>query len=246
MIRRLTLTIALLITACAQANEPQYIAVAPTIDGTPTDAAWAQAEWREMSEVIIGSNLAPEDFNGRYKLIWNESALFLLAEIRDDVLIDTHADPLAQYWDDDALEIFIDADASGGEHLYDYNAYAYHIALDNQAVDIGPFLSDDDRDNGRRHVRTFSEHINAQWKRSLDTPHLIYWEVAITVHGEDPDVPVQLKHGHTLGFMLSYCDADDATGRQHFIGDVDIAAVNGDRNRGYIDASVFRPITLQK
>ncbi|MEO0575959.1 MAG: sugar-binding protein [Pseudomonadota bacterium] len=246
MIRRFALTLALLTAACVQADEPRYVAVAPTIDGLPTDAAWAQSQWRQIDDVIIGSDLAPDDFDGRYKLLWNESGLFLLAEIRDDILIDTHADPLAHYWDDDALEIFIDADASGGEHLYDYNAYAYHVALDNQAVDIGPFRSKQDRENGRRYVRTFPEHIESRWQRSLDDPHLIYWEVAITVHGEDADAPVQLDHGHTLGFMLSYCDADDATGRQHFIGDVDIAAVDGDRNRGYIDASVFRKITLQK
>ena len=32
--------------------------------------------------------------------------------------------------------------------------------------------------------------------------------------------------------------------REHFIGDVDVEPVNGDRNRGYIDASVFGTIHL--
>ena len=50
---------------------------------------------------------APEsgDFSGRYKLRWNKDALYLLAEIQDDHLSDTYANPLERYWDDDCLEI---------------------------------------------------------------------------------------------------------------------------------------------
>jgi hypothetical protein len=48
-----------------------------------------------------------------------------------------HRDPLVQYWDDDCLEIFLDEDFSGGDHQYNHNAFAYHVSLDNQAIDIG-------------------------------------------------------------------------------------------------------------
>ena len=50
--------------------------------------------------------------------------------------IDQHADPKYFYWDDDCLEIFIDEDAFGGDHEFNYNAFAYNVALDNQIVDI--------------------------------------------------------------------------------------------------------------
>ena len=43
------------------------------------------------------------------------------------------------------MEIFIDADAGGGDYLHNYNAFAYCISADNQAADMGPFLSDEDR-----------------------------------------------------------------------------------------------------
>ncbi|MEM1412690.1 MAG: hypothetical protein AAGH19_10070, partial [Pseudomonadota bacterium] len=43
---------------------------------------------------------------------------------------------------------------------------------------------------------------------------------------------------------LGYCDADSPAGREHFVGDVDIEPVDGDRNRGYIDADVFATIHL--
>ena len=47
-----------------------------------------------------------------------------------------------------------------------------------------------------------------------------------------------------LGLLVAYCDADGPEGREHFMTDVEIAPVNGDRNRGYIDAGVFGRITL--
>lgn len=204
-----------------------------------------------------GSLPSKEDFSARYKLVWTADHLYLLAEITDDVLYDSHPDPLDSYWDDDALEIFIDADASGGDHLHNYNAFAYHIALDNQSVDMGPFMSEQDRLAGKLNFRLFPEHVTAQWKRSEDEPHKIYWEVQIAVFGDDyadSYAPGQksaeaqsLKSGRKIGFMLAYCDSDGTTeggGREHFLGDVVVESVNGDRNLGFIDASVFGEITL--
>jgi len=229
----------------------------PALDGAPSDAAWASGEWVPMDELMWGTQPASDDFSGRYKLVWTADHLYLLAEIADDVLYDSHPDPLDQYWEDDALEVFIDADASGGDHLFSYNAFAYHISLDNQAADMGPFSSEEDRQAEKRNVRLFPDHVQSVWKRSGDEPYKMYWEVRLTVMGDDfqdsyedgqePAQPVRLKPGMTLGFMLAYCDSDGKTeggGREHFMGDVEIEPVDGDRNLGYIDASVFGHITL--
>lgn len=230
---------------------------APLVDGDPNDAAWARADWVPMDHLMWGTLPGKEDFSGRFKLVWTPEHLYLLAEITDDVLYDSHPDPLESYWDDDALEIFIDADASGGDHLHNYNAFAYHISLDNQAADMGPFLSDADRLAGKAQVRLFPEHVRSQWKRSQEEPNNIYWEVEITVWGADyrdsyeagqaVAKPVSLQPGQTMGFMLAYCDSDgmiEGHGREHFMGNIEIEPVNGDRNLGYIDASVFGHITL--
>lgn len=210
-----------------------------------------------MDKLMWGTLPGKEDFSGRYKLVWTPDHLYLLAEITDDILYDSHPDPLDSYWEDDALEIFIDADASGGDHLHNYNAFAYHVSLDNQAADIGPFLSDADRLAEKANVRLFPGHVQSQWKRSPDEPNKIYWEVKITVMGDDyrdsyaagqaEAKALSLKAGEVMGFMLAYCDSDGTTeggGREHFMGDVDIEPVNGDRNLGYINASVFGRITL--
>ena len=44
--------------------------------------------------------------------------------------------------------------------------------------------------------------------------------------------------------MLSYCDNDGSPSRESFIGSHPIEPVDGDKNRGYIDASVFGELTL--
>ncbi|MCJ7815956.1 MAG: CBM9 family sugar-binding protein [Xanthomonadales bacterium] len=230
---------------------------APVIDGDPGDVAWARAEWVPMKNLMWGTMPGKDDFSGRFKLVWTQDHLFLLAEITDDILYDSHPDPVEFYWEDDALEIFIDADASGGDHLHNYNAFAYHISLDNQAADMGPFLSEEDRRADKANVRLFPGHVQSQWKRSQDEPNNIFWEVKITVMGDDyrdsyaagqkEAKALSLKIGDIMGFMLAYCDSDGAIeggGREHFMGDVDIEPVNGDRNLGYINASVFGRITL--
>lgn len=55
---------------------------------------------------------------------------------------------------------------------------------------------------------------------------------------------IALTLGKKLGFMLAYCDNDGSKEREHFIGSVDIKAVNGNKNLGYIIADVFQKLTL--
>ncbi len=215
-----------------------------TIDGDALEPAWEDAEWRALDKHILGNYPDKDDFSGRYKLLWDEQHLYLLAEITDDVLFDQHADPLLFYWDDDCLEIFIDEDGSGGNHQYSHNAFAYHVALDNQAVDIGGQLED-----GSPEFILLNDHIESQWKRQPQEPHTILWEVAIRIFDDSfetnkPSEPLSLQAGKTMGFMLAYCDNDGSEVREHFIGSHDIEPVNGDKNLGYIDAGVFGSIRL--
>ena len=112
-------------------------ATAPVVDGVADEAAWTEAAWQPIAQRWLGPEYTPEDFAGRFKVVWTPERIYLLAEIVDDVLIDTHRDPLVQYWDDDTLEIFVDEDYSGGEHRFNHNAFAYHMSLDNQAIDMG-------------------------------------------------------------------------------------------------------------
>lgn len=216
------------------ANEAPRAQLAPVVDGVPNDEAWQIARWVDLDHSVLGTTPTPDDFSARYKVVWTQDYLYALAEITDDILIDSTPDPLKSYWNDDTLEFFIDEDASGGNHLNNDNAYAYHVALDNQVVDKGPDGS----------PVTYPTHVHSAWRRSVSGEYRVYWEVRIAIHPEGSQSPRRLKAGEVLGFMVAYCDSDSPEGREHFFGDVAIEPVNGDRNLGYIDASVFGTLRL--
>lgn len=213
------------------------------IDGIADEADWDNAKWYPLEHLMVGTMPIPADFSGRFKILWDENQIYLQVEIIDDVVIDTHPDPLRAYWDDDCLEIFIDADASGGNHLTSYNAFAYHIALDGNVVDIGP------TNNGGQEFVLLNDHVTSRWTRADTSPYQMTWEVSFKVypdafHHNKPVPPIRLTPEQVLGFMLAYCDNDGSKEREHFVGSHEVEPVNGDRNRGYIDASVFGKIKL--
>jgi len=235
--------LALFVSIHASAFEVSKAMTAPVVDGFDDDLAWQQVPWHKIDQSIIGAAPDKKDFNGRYKVVWTQDKLFVLAEIIDDVLIDQYSNPLKKYWEDDAFEILIDENHSGGDHLKNYNAFAYHIALDNQVVDI----------DTQGKPRLLNEHIQSVWKRSVYRDQII-WEVSIDIY---PDtfkdhylddqkrvLPVKLHVGKTMGFMIAYCDNDGANQRDNFMTSYDIEAVDGDKNRAYLDASVFQTIVL--
>ncbi len=209
--------------------------VTPIVDGASDDAAWEDATWRPIDNVWLGENLTPEDFNGRYKLVWTEDKLFVLVEFVDDVLVDFHRDPLQQYWDDDCLEIFIDEDHSGGNHQYNHNAFAYHLSLDNQAIDIGT----------DKQARSYNHHVQSQWRQQQG---VVIWEAAIDIYTDKyqdeaaDNRPVELTSGKIMGFMIAYCDNDHSELREHFIGSED--AGSDHKDRGWIDAGLFGTLQL--
>ena len=108
------------------------------IDGIGNEKTWNNSSWLPINQLWLGKPIDSSDFSGRYKLSWSDDALYVLAEIKDDILMDNIKNPLERWWDDDCVEIFIDEDNSGGNHQFNHNAFAYHIGL-NGALP-GPFL----------------------------------------------------------------------------------------------------------
>ena len=212
------------------------LAATPVIvDGVADDPVWDRAEWRSLEHRWLGPPVDAADFSGRYKIAWSASRLHVLVEIVDDVLIDTHRDPLQQYWDDDCLEIFIDEDYSGGDHQYNHNAFAYHLSLDNRAIDIGT----------DRQARDYTAHVDSRWRQVGDR---IVWEASLLVFDDsyvddsDENTPVTLSPGKLLGLMLAWCDNDGSEIRENFMGSESVPY--GPPDRGWIDAGLFGAVTL--
>lgn len=206
----------------------------PKIDGLANDSCWQKADWYPMNQRWIGTPYTPEDFSGRYKLAWDKNYLYVLAEITDDTLIDFH-EGLNFYWDDDCLEIFVDENHSGGNHQYNYNAFAYHIALDGKVADMGPDST----------AHYFNDHVSS--KRSCQG-HSCIWECAVKLYSDAykdgaKNVPMVLQSGKVAGFAIAYCDNDHSKERENFVGSVYVPGE--DKNRGWIDAGIFGTLTLK-
>ena len=210
-------------------------ASAPAVDGVSSDAAWDAAPWHAIDQLWLGPEYTAADYHGRFKVVWTPQRLYILAEIVDDILIDTHRDPLVQYWDDDCLEIFVDEDFSGGDHQYNHNAFAYHLSLDNQAIDIGT----------DRAARRYTDHVESRWQQGADG---ITWEVSLALYPDDyvdgaPDNrPVALSAGKVIGLMLAWCDNDGSELRENFVGSESVPT--GKKDRGWIDADLFGKLVL--
>lgn len=209
--------------------------MAPVVDGVADDAAWETAPWRSINHRWLGPEYSADDFQGRFKVVWSDERLYLLGEFVDDVLIDTHRDPLSQYWDDDCWEIFVDEDHSGGDHQFNHNAFAYHFSLDNRAIDIGT----------DRQPRDYSHHVESRWQQQADR---LIWEVSIDLYADDyvdganDNQPVTLHAGKTIGLMVAWNDNDGSELRENFIGSETVPS--GPTDRGWIDAGLFGALVL--
>lgn len=216
-----------------------------SIDGVADEGAWDSASWYPMDKLILGQQVDKQDFSARFKLAWDNDKLYLNVELTDDVLFDAHANPLEKYWDDDCLEIFIDEDHSGGDHQFNFNAFAYHVALDNQSVDIGEPIS-----GNQPNFILLNDHVESSWQRQSQAPFKVTWEAAISLYDDSFKIgqdnrPVSLKQGKEIGFMLAYCDNDGSKERESFYGSTTIKPVNGDTNLGWKNADVFSKLTLK-
>lgn len=205
------------------------------IDGVADEPVWQQAKWQKLNHRWLGPEYSKEDFEGQFKVVWTSNKIYLLGEFVDDTLIDSHRDPLLQYWDDDCLEIFLDEDFSGGDHQYNHNAFAYHVALDNQSIDIGT----------DKLPHSYSHHVESRWQQQGNK---IIWELAIDIYtdayqdGSDHNLPVKLAAGKIMGLMVAYCDNDGSTLRENFIGSE--SAPGDEKDRGWKDAGLFGSLKL--
>ncbi len=204
------------------------------IDGEANEEIWSDVEWMKMDQVWLGEAPDSLDYSGRFKACWDQNFIYIYTEITDDSLVDTHEDSLDHYWDDDCVEIFVDEDNSDGNHQYNHNAFAYHVALDYTVVDIGP--------DSLPHVYP---HVKAA---RVKKGNKYYWEMAMSIYDDsyqdnDSNQPVVLLAGKEIGFMIAYCDNDVSEKRENFIGTIPIEGE--DKDQGWIDAGVFGSLLLK-
>lgn len=209
------------------------------IDGQATEDCWANAEWHAIDQMWIpyGASLSADDFEGKFKVSWDTDYLYVLVEVVDDSLSDDHSDPLQNWWDDDCLEIFIDENRSMGDHERNTNAFAYHVSLFFDAIDLN------------------SSGSGVNYKDNLDVDmdtigtNTYLWELAIKMYSStfnisNPEASrVYLHNGKLMGYTIAYCDNDETSARENFIGSMYMPQANA--NDSYKNANWFGPMLLK-
>ncbi len=219
-----------------------YITKTPvTIDGQATEECWTSAEWHAIDQVWIPWNakMKDGDFSGRFKVAWDEDFLYMLVEVVDDSLSDDHSNVLQNWWDDDCLEVFIDENRSKGNHERNCNAFAYHVSLFYDAVDL------DSNGNGINYKNNVIVDMDTI---GVDT---YLWEFAFKNYDEtfiisNPEKSrVKLSHNKKMGLTVAYCDNDEAANklRENFIGSMVMTPATA--NDMYKNADHFGLMILQ-
>jgi hypothetical protein len=238
-----------------------FTETAPVIDGNGNDSVWEKAQWKPIDQVWRTPNSTsftpppPENFTGRYKMLWTAERLYYLVEITDDVKSVTRqtADPYNQPYEDDCLELFINEDGQGGTHTNNNIAFAYHMCFDS--------LNAMDYVGGQPNALPFkggyikrNHHMN--YKIGETAAPVYIWEIALKVYDKNcpvddnpdtqpPTVPVTLTECKMMRFAIAYNDADNTHSREYFIGSVFVSGANADaRNQAYQTADVFSKLYL--
>jgi len=91
------------------------------IDGK-AEALWSEAREYKIGNVIYSPPSNDEDFSASYKTLYDADNLYLLVDVTDDSL----KNDSDEFWMDDAVEVFIDADNSKSGS-YDNNDFQFHF-----------------------------------------------------------------------------------------------------------------------
>jgi len=250
-----------------------FVETPPVIDGDGSDAAWDNAEWRDIkyawmyqsprslptgATTVDSKGTIPKtaDFSGRFKVVWTADRLYILAEIIDDIKYCPVTNPSQSPEKNDCLELFIDENASGGARTSDggNNFFTYHMNFDGiNVVDY----------TGQNILR--NSHLN--YKINENAAPLYIWEIEMKVYNSsyplnstpavDPaNTLVELTEGKKMGFAVAYCDNDkDAHSnnstqigdRDHFIGSMFVkGSTDNERNTSYLNSDQYAKLYLKK
>lgn len=101
----------------------------PVLDGT-VEALWDTAAWADCS-INAEDNMNNDGFAVRFKVLWDETAIYVLADVTDP-------DPSANYpddpnkWDQDSFEVYLDELNCKAEGVYDdCDRQSRFVALNN-------------------------------------------------------------------------------------------------------------------
>lgn len=117
----LSLLILLATTAPSKPTEPLYRSGSTTspvvIDGKLDELSWQNAPWTGDFVPIQGDHAPGPKFRTRAKVLWDDRALYIAAEIEETDIRAEMKNRDDKLYRENAFEIFIDADGDGKDYL---------------------------------------------------------------------------------------------------------------------------------
>jgi len=113
----------------------------PVIDGTAEDI-WSAASQYKLENIMYSSVPPANDLSTTYRVMWDKENLYLFVDVHDDVL----KNDSDEYYFDDTIEVFIDADNSKSSE-YGENDHLFYFDWDKTSPSIGksgePYLKEE-------------------------------------------------------------------------------------------------------
>ena len=103
----------------------------PAINGQ-VDDCWNAARSYDLANIAYVPPSSDGDFSASFRALWDQDNLYVLVEVTDDDL----SNDSEEFWQDDAVEIFIDAGNAKAESYGD-NDYQYHFGWDRSVPTMG-------------------------------------------------------------------------------------------------------------
>jgi len=161
----------------------------PTIDGSLSE--FSKADAIQITDSVTGAS-------GTYRLMWDDSALYIAAEFSDTKLNAEHTQEDTYLWEDDSLEIMFDTLNNKGSSIQDddYKFYVNvrEIHADSQAYDLN-------WDSGLTYAVAVSGTVNSN--SDTDTGYTVEakipWWVTPPVFGSDWGMNVVLNDRISTG-----------------------------------------------
>jgi hypothetical protein len=111
-------------------SEAQYVAIPKQEAGKKT---LHQSKAEVIGNIIQGTIENPRDLTARWRANWDDENLYIWVGIVDE----NHVSDSKDYWADDSIEIYIDADASRNETYDNFNDFQLSFSLGNSSINAG-------------------------------------------------------------------------------------------------------------
>ncbi len=109
-----------------------YYAGGPVTIDSNIESVWFNTPEMEINNVTVGTRTP--DFHAQWKAMYDDTNLYILVEINDDSIIN---DSNGEWYKDDCVEVFIDADNSSDATYDGVNDFQLGFRWDDPVIQIG-------------------------------------------------------------------------------------------------------------